>query len=48
MSPDPGSGLARQEQAAPFRVKLVGAVSLLVQLPWKPTVMELLGAMAPL
>jgi hypothetical protein len=35
-------------QATPLRVKLVGLVSLLVQVPWKPSVMLAPGAMAPL
>ena len=35
--PEPGSDLSRaQEQAVPFRLKLAGEVSLLVQVPWKP------------
>ena len=38
----------RQEQVAPLRVKAVGAVSLLVQVPWKPTVTLPLTGMEPL
>ncbi len=39
---------ADQVQVAPLRVKVVGGASLLVQVPWKPTVTELPAAMAPL
>jgi hypothetical protein len=35
-------------QAAPFRVKLVGVASLLVQIPWNPTVTLPPGEMLPL
>ncbi len=35
-------------QVAPLRVKAVGAASLLVQVPWKPTVTEPPAAMEPL
>jgi signal transduction histidine kinase len=41
-------GAAQPAQVAPFRVNAVGAASLLVQVPWKPSVMLPPGAMAPL
>jgi len=49
--PSPPSSSARAGhvvQVAPLSVNAVGAASLFVQLPWKPTVTEPPGAMAPL
>ena len=37
-----------QVQVAPFRVKLEGAASLLVQVPWKPIEVLPPGAIVPL
>jgi hypothetical protein len=40
--------LCQVAQVAPLTVKLVGAASLLVQVPWKPTDIELPAAIEAL